>query len=174
MKYTCTPRHTNNEGIILNQAIKTFFAHFHTQANDIPDFPCICIGRLSNLWMYIPRTIIPGMILELMQMIPKGWNACFAQQLLRIPPLKQGFKSNTYILQAAWFDRSLIIVLTDVKDLIAAERKYLRRNLEKACYICNDGDIMMPWMGQELKGFAEKGHIFELDKAWFRYRELAG
>ena len=44
--------------------------------------------------------------------------------------------------------------------------------MEKTCSIYNDDDIMMPWMGQELKGFAEKGHIIELDEAWFRYRKL--
>ena len=46
--------------------------------------------------------------------------------------------------------------------------------MAKPWCICNDDDMMMHWMGQELKGFAEKGHIFELDEAWFRYRELAG
>ena len=39
--------------------------------------------------------------------------------------------------------------------------------------VCND-DMRMPCMGQKLKGFAEKGHMFESDKAWFRYQELAG
>ena len=71
---------------------------------------------------------------------------------------KQSFKTNTYILQAERFDWSLIIVLTDIKDLIAAETKYhlacytiFKRNMEKTWCICNDDDIMMPWKGQELK-----------------------
>ena len=46
--------------------------------------------------------------------------------------------------------------------------------MENTRCICNDGDDdkVMPWMVQELKLFAEKGHIFEFDEAWFRYREL--
>ena len=32
--------------------------------------------------------------------------------------------------------------------------------MDKPWCICNDDDMMMPWMGQVLKGFAEKGHIF--------------
>ena len=49
--------------------LRQFLAHRHSQVNDILYFPCICVGGFSNLWMYIPMTIIPGMILEWMQVI---------------------------------------------------------------------------------------------------------
>ena len=93
-----------------------------------------------------------------------GWNACFTQQLSRFHLLKQSFKSRTYVGQPAPFDWSLIILLTDVKGLIAAETNYhlarytvFKGNMDKTWCICDDDDIIMPWKGQKLKGFARKG-----------------
>ena len=110
------------------------------------------------------------------------WNACMfcqkhdTQKMSSITTLKM----SQQIIEASKYDKSLIVHLAGVHDLIAAEGKYhsicykrfLRetsktRENEKTC------DKAMHWLIEELKCAASQGHVLELSEVWSRYCDLA-
>ena len=84
------------------------------------------------------------------------------------------------ILNNAQYDHVLIVRLSTVKDLIAAEGKYhlscytrFERNYKKKAAGVKSTPLSLLWLCDELMYAAKRGHIIKLKNIWERYEYLA-